>query len=169
MLSISRKSAATTIAERMAGSRIYRKSWKRLAPSTWAASIGSPGTICNAARMISIVKGNHCQVSATAIAQSAVSGLVISDETGMLEAASARCSGLTSGVYRIFQIRAATIGGSTIGIRKTVRSAVSSRERRLSSRAMPRPSSTCATTVETDSLSWIQTDSPKRGSLQALR
>jgi hypothetical protein len=47
-----------------------------------AASCGSFGTICKAASSISMAKGNHSQVSATAIAQMAVLGSVISEWIG---------------------------------------------------------------------------------------
>lgn len=45
-----------------------------------------------------MVKGNHCQVSATAIAHKAVSARVMSERSGMSSASSSRCIGLTSGV-----------------------------------------------------------------------
>ena len=109
-----------------------------------AASIGSFGTICNAASTISIVNGNHSQVSATAIAHSAMSGSVISECTGKPIAASERCSGLTSGVKMIFQITATTIGGSTIGTMKAVRTASRKREPAFSSSATPSPIANCS-------------------------
>ena len=47
-----------------------------------AASSGDAGIICSAASTISIVNGNHSQVSAMTIANSAQSGSVISERTG---------------------------------------------------------------------------------------
>ena len=59
---------------------------------------------------------------------------------------------------------ATTIGGSTIGIRKTVRSASRNRERRFSSRANPNPSSICSPTVHSESWSWTHSDPRRRAS-----
>ena len=55
------------------------------------------------------------------MAHSAVSGSVMSEGPGRPTTAMKRWNGLMSGVYITFQIRPTTIGGSTIGIRKTVR------------------------------------------------
>jgi len=95
------------------------------------------GTICNAASVISIVNGNHSQVSAAAIAQIAVSAFAISEWNGSPMAASPRCSGLTSGVKITFQTTATTIGGNTIGRMNAVRTASRRREPALSNSATP--------------------------------
>jgi len=116
-----------------------------------------------------MVNGNHSQVSAAAIAHNAVSALEISELTGNPMNASARCSGLTSVTYMIFQMIATTIGGSTIGIRKAVRTASRKRERMLSSSATPSPTRSCSTTVATDSLTCTHTELRKRGSTKAAR
>jgi hypothetical protein len=68
------------------------------APSTRAASTISCGIICSAAKVISMVKGAHCQVSATMIAVSAQSGSVMSDGTVTPSSDTPQCSGLMSGV-----------------------------------------------------------------------
>jgi hypothetical protein len=98
MLSISRKSAATTIVGRSSGRTTSRNICHAPAPSMRAASSGSSGIICSAARIISIVNGNHSHTSAIVIAHSARCGVVISEGIGKPRAASSRCIGLTSGV-----------------------------------------------------------------------
>jgi hypothetical protein len=59
---------------------------------------------------------------------------------------------------------ATTIGGSTIGIRNTVRSASSARARTLSSSASARPSTSWRPTVQAESLSWTHSEAWKRRS-----
>ena len=164
MLSMSRNNAATSSTPRRNGSTICRVSRHAPAPSIRAASTSSCGSICSPARIINIVNGNHSQTSATMIAGSAYAGCVISAGIGQPSAASAQCAGLMSGVYRTFQMMATTIGGSTIGIRKTVRSASRNRERRFSSRANPNPSSICSPTVHSESWSWTHSDPRRRAS-----
>jgi len=56
-----------------------------------------------------------------------------------------------SGVYSTFQMIATTIGGSTIGIRKTVRNAWRRRELLFKRRANRKPSSSCKPTVQNES------------------
>ena len=98
-----------------------------------------------------MVSGNHSQVSAAMIAGSAQVGSVISAGTFQPSACNAQYTGLMSGVYSTFQMIATTIGGSTIGIRNTVRSARSRPDRMFSSRAKPTPISSCRPTVQNDS------------------
>ena len=83
---------------------------------------------------------------------------------GQPREAIAQCTGLMSGVYSTFQMMATTIGGSTMGIRKTVRSASSVRERRFKSSATPKPSRSCRLTVQNESLSWTHSDPWRRPS-----
>ena len=63
-----------------------------------------------------------------------------------------------SGVYSTFQMIATTIGGSTIGIRNTVRSARNRPERMFSSSAKPTPISSCSPTVQNDSFACTQSE-----------
>ncbi|MCY1548311.1 hypothetical protein D9M68_844150 [compost metagenome] len=116
-----------------------------------------------------MVNGNHCQVSAREMAQSAVSGLAMSERTGQPRCSSARCIGLTSGVYMIFQISATTIGGSTIGMRNSVRAPSSTRDFPLSNSASPRPTSNCNTTLDADSLNCTAMEPRKRLSCSSCR
>ena len=64
---------------------------------------------------------------------------------------------------------ATTIGGSTIGIRNTVRSARSSPERRFSRNANPTPITTCRPTVQNDSFACTQSELPNRSSDSSSR
>src|SRR5690348_1647759 len=60
---------------------------------------------------------------------------------------------------------ATTIGGNTIGIRKTVRTARISPLRRLSSKAKPTPMRSCKDTVQNDSFAWTHNELRKRASV----
>jgi hypothetical protein len=62
---------------------------------------------------------------------------------------------------------ATTMGGSTMGIRNTVRSASRSRVRMLSSRARPSPIRSCNSTVQNESLICTQIELWKRVSAQS--
>ena len=62
---------------------------------------------------------------------------------------------------------ATTIGGSTIGTRKPVRSASSKRDGRSSSSASPRPTAICVTTVTSDNSTCTQTERQNSGSEKA--
>ena len=64
---------------------------------------------------------------------------------------------------------ATTIGGSTIGTRKPVRSASSQRDGLSSSSARPRPTAICATTVTTDNSTCNQTERMNSRSRERLR
>ena len=82
----------------MKGRVMYRVTCQGEAPSTLAASSSSCGIICSAASTISMVKGNHSQVSAMMIEVSAQSGSVISAGTFQPSARKMPCMGLMSGV-----------------------------------------------------------------------
>ena len=84
-----------------------------------AASSGEAGIICKAASTISIVNGNHSQVSAMTIAVSAQ--LVISEGTGRPMKAMKRWKGLMSTAYMTRQRMPTTMGGNTMGMRKPAR------------------------------------------------
>jgi hypothetical protein len=129
-----------------------------------AASSGEAGIICKAASTISIVNGNHSQVSAMTIAVSAQLGSVISEGTGRPMKAMKRWKGLMSTAYMTRQRMPTTMGGSTIGMRKPERAISRMRLDPFSNNATPRPTSSCRKTVATDSFTWIQTERVKRGS-----
>ena len=68
MLSMSRKRPATRRTPRRKGRTTYTVSCQGPAPSMRAASTCSSGSTWSPARIISIVKGNHSQMSATMMA-----------------------------------------------------------------------------------------------------
>jgi hypothetical protein len=59
---------------------------------------------------------------------------------------------------------ATTMGGSTIGIRKTVRSASRKRVRMFSSSAKPKPIKSCSATVQKESRACTQSELSSRES-----
>jgi len=67
----------------------------------------------------------------------------------------------------IFQMIATTIGGSTIGTRKTVRIVSSSFDGLSSNNAIPSPISSCSTTVTDDNSTCTHTDRTNSGELNA--
>ncbi len=98
ILSIRRNSPATINVPRMYGSTTYQVACQRRAPSTRAASSSSSGSVCKAASTISMVSGDHSQVSARMIAGSAPAGSVIGVATLQPNALNAHHAGLMSGV-----------------------------------------------------------------------
>ena len=98
------------------------------------------------------------------IAVSAQSGEVISAGTLQPTPRKTQCAGLMSGVYSTFQMIATTIGGSTIGIRNTVRNARIRPLFRLSSSAKPMPISNCNDTVQNDNFACTHSELTNRAS-----
>jgi len=111
----------------------------RDAPSIFAASIGSVGSMCSAASSISITNGNHSHTSATITAHNANPGSASQTGCGRPSRPSVQSRMLISGVNRIFQISATTTGGSTIGTTNAERTTSSTFIRPLSRSAIANP------------------------------